>query len=36
MRGAVEAYQQARESHWLPIAQKRVMEMQAEMAELSR
>jgi hypothetical protein len=36
MRDAVEVYQQARSGYWLPIAQKRVAEMQAEMAELKR
>ena len=36
MRGAVEAFQQAGEGYWLPIAQKRVTEMQAELAELKR
>ena len=34
MRGAVEAYQQAGEGYWLPIAQKRVTVMQAELAAL--
>ncbi len=33
-RGAVEAYQQAGEGYWLPIAQKRVTKMQAELAAL--
>ena len=36
MRGAVEAYQQAGEGYWLPIAQQRVTEMQAELVELKR
>ena len=36
LRGAVEAYQQAGEGYWLPIAQKRVTEMQAELIELKR
>jgi hypothetical protein len=35
MRDAVEAYQQADEGYWLPIAQKRVAQMQAELAELA-
>jgi tetratricopeptide (TPR) repeat protein len=35
MRGAVEGYQ-AGEGNWLPIAQKRLAEMQAELAELKR
>ena len=34
MSEAVEAYQQAGEGYWLPIAQKRVTEMQAELAAL--
>src|ERR1700734_3105063 len=33
MRGAVEVYQQAGEGYWLPIAQRRVMELQAKLAE---
>ena len=36
MRSAVEHYQQAGEGYWLPIAQKRVTEMQAELNELKR
>ena len=36
MCDAVEVYQQAGAGHWLPIAQKRVAEMQAELAELKR
>jgi hypothetical protein len=36
MSEAVEVYQQAGEGHWLPIAQKRVKKMQAELAELKR
>jgi tetratricopeptide (TPR) repeat protein len=36
MSGAAETYQQAGEGYWLPIAQKRVTEMQAELAELKR
>ncbi len=36
MRDAVEVYQQAGAGHWLPIAQKRAAEMQAELAELKR
>ncbi len=36
MSGAVEVYQQAGESYWLLIAQGRVTEMQAELAELKR
>jgi hypothetical protein len=36
MRNAVEAYQQAGESYWLPIAQSRVTSMQAELDELKR
>ena len=36
MRGAVEAYQQAGEGYWLPIAQKRVTEVRAELAKLQR
>jgi tetratricopeptide (TPR) repeat protein len=35
-RGAIEVYQQAGESYWLPIAQKRVIEMQAELTGLRR
>jgi tetratricopeptide (TPR) repeat protein len=34
MRGALDAYQQAGEGHWLPIAQRRVAEMEAELAEM--
>ena len=34
MRGAADAYQQAGEGYWLPIAQRRVAEMQAELAEM--
>ena len=34
MRGAVEVYQQAGEGYWLPIAQRRVAEMEAELAEM--
>ena len=34
MRGAVDAYQQAGEGYWLPIAQRRVAEMEAELAEM--
>ena len=36
MRNAVEGYQQAGESYWLPIAQSRVTAMQAELDELKR
>ncbi len=36
MCDAVEVYQQTGAGHWLPIAQKRVAEMQAELAELKR
>ena len=36
MSGAVEVYQQAGESYWLPIAQGRVTKMQAELVELKR
>jgi len=36
MRGSVEAFQQAGESYWLPIAQQRVREMQGELVELKR
>jgi tetratricopeptide (TPR) repeat protein len=36
MRGAAEAYQQAGESYWLPIALSRVTAMQAELDELKR
>ena len=36
MSGAVEAYQQAGEGYWLPIAQQRVTEMQAKLAKLKR
>ncbi len=36
MRGAVEVYQQSKESYWLPIAQRRVTEMEAELVELQR
>jgi hypothetical protein len=34
MRGAVDAYQQAGEGYWLPIAQRRIAEMEAELAEM--
>ena len=34
MRGAVEVYQQAGEGYWLPIAQRRVAELEAELAEM--
>ena len=34
MRSAEDGYQQAGEGYWLPIAQKRVTEMQAELAAL--
>jgi tetratricopeptide (TPR) repeat protein len=36
MRDAVKVYQQAGEGYRLPIAQKRLTEMQAELAELKR
>jgi len=36
MRGAVDAFEQAWEGYWLPIAQRRIAEMQAELAELKR
>ena len=36
MHNAAEAYQQAGESYWLPIAQSRVTAMQAELDELKR
>jgi hypothetical protein len=36
MRGAVEVYQQVGEGYWLPIAQARLTEMQAELIELKR
>jgi hypothetical protein len=34
MRGAADAYQQAGESYWLPIARRRTAEMEAELAEM--
>lgn len=34
MRGAVEVYQQAGEGYWLPIARRRVAELEAELAEM--
>jgi hypothetical protein len=34
MRGAVDAYQQAGEGYWLPIAQRRLAGMEAELAEM--
>jgi tetratricopeptide (TPR) repeat protein len=34
MRGALDAYQQAGEGYWLPIAQRRVAEMEADLAEM--
>jgi hypothetical protein len=34
MRGAVDAYQQAGEGYWLPIAQRRLAEMEVELAEI--
>jgi exonuclease VII small subunit len=34
MRGAVDAYQKAGEGYWLPIAQRRLAEMEAELAEM--
>jgi tetratricopeptide (TPR) repeat protein len=34
MRGAAHAYQQAGEGYWLPIAQRRAAEMEAELAEM--
>jgi hypothetical protein len=34
MRGAVDAYQQAGEGYWLPIAQRRIAKMEAELAEM--
>jgi Tetratricopeptide repeat len=34
MRGAVDAYQQAGEGYWLPIAQRRMAEMEAELAAM--
>jgi hypothetical protein len=34
MRGAVDVYQQAGEGYWLPIARRRVAEMEAELAEM--
>jgi Tetratricopeptide repeat len=34
MRGAVDAYQQVGEGYWLPIAQRRIAEMEAELAEM--
>jgi tetratricopeptide (TPR) repeat protein len=36
MRGAVEVYQQGEESFWLPVAQSRVKEMEAELVGLQR
>jgi hypothetical protein len=36
MRNAVEVYQQSKESYWLPIAQHRITEMEAELVELQR
>ena len=36
MRGAIEVYQEAEEGYWLPIAQQRVNEMEAELVELQR
>ena len=36
MRNAIEVYQQAGESYWLPIAQGRVTAMQAELDALKR
>jgi tetratricopeptide (TPR) repeat protein len=36
MRNAVGVYQQSEESYWLPIAQHRITEMEAELVELQR
>jgi tetratricopeptide (TPR) repeat protein len=36
MRNAVEVYRQAGESYWLPAAQSRITEMEAELIELKR
>ena len=36
MRSAVEVYQQGNETYWLPIAQGRVTEIEAELVELQR
>ncbi len=36
MRGAVQAYQKAGESYWLPRAQRRTAELEAELAKLRR
>jgi hypothetical protein len=33
MRGAVEVYQQSKQTYWLPIAQRRVTEMETELVE---
>ena len=34
LRSAVETYDQAGEGYWLPIAQRRIAEMEAELAEM--
>ncbi len=36
MRGAVQGYQQAGEAYWLPMAQRRTAELEAELAKLKR
>ena len=36
MRGAVEVYQESKGIYWLPIVQRHVTEMEAELAELQR
>ena len=36
VRSALEVYEQGKVTYWLPIAQRRVTEMQAELVELQR
>ena len=36
MRNAVGVYQESKESYWLPVAQHRITEMEAELVELQR
>jgi tetratricopeptide (TPR) repeat protein len=36
MRSAAEVYQQSKETYWLPVAQRSVAEMEAELVELQR